>query len=78
MPISQMPRYAQHEGGVGRKNLKQRLRLRAYAHNSPIRQNQPIILPQPHGLRQIEQNLTSGFRAQQQTPPETIIEAEQN
>ncbi len=59
VPVAEMPGNAHQFALIVRVDLEQRLRLRAHADHPAIVEHQPIAMPQPRGLRQIQQDLAA-------------------
>ena len=73
MPIAEMPGDADHLALIVAMDFQQRLRLGANPHHATVVQCQPIAVPQPHRLWQVEQYLPALLRWQQNAPAMTAI-----
>ncbi len=53
-------------------------RLRHHADQAPVRQFQPVAVPQPRGVRQVEQDVRPGYRGQHDPSAMAAVEIDQH
>jgi hypothetical protein len=68
MSVAKMPGDADQFACTVRMDLQQWLGFRADPHHATVIDPQPVVVAQPHRLREIEQHLTAGFGWQQNAP----------
>jgi hypothetical protein len=78
MTIAEMPRDPNQFAIVVGMNFEQRLRPRAHPDNTAALQRQPVAIPQPNRLGEIDQQFLTSLRGQNDPPAMAAVEINQD